>query len=98
MATLFICVFEGAASVATGDPIQEEGVNIGATSTQSNAISGSGKKRRRVRLYADADCFVTWDSDPTATTDGTSGRPMGADNPEYWDIESGYKIAVIQRL
>ena len=98
MATLFITVYEGAASVALGDPIQEEAVVIGAGSLQSNVITGIAPRRKRVRLYADVDCFATWGDNPTATTDGTSGRPLGADNPEYFDIESGYRIAVIERL
>ena len=98
MATLFIVVFQGAGSVAHGDPIQEEVVSIGAGSLTSNVITGSDRKRRIVRMYADADCFVTWGETPTALTDGTDGRPLGSDNAEYFDVEAGHKIAVIQRI
>jgi len=97
MATLYISVWTNAAAVALGDPLQETSVNIDVTSTQSAAIVGSGRKRRRVRLFADADCFAAWGEDPTALTDGTDGLPLGASNPEYFDIEAGHKIAVISR-
>ncbi len=98
MATLFIAVWRDAAEVALGDPLQEIAVAIGAASAQSAAITGKDRQRNRIRLFADADCFVTWGTDPTALTDGTAGRPLGAGNPEYFDIEAGQKVAVIQRL
>lgn len=100
MSNLYICVFEGAAEVALGDPIQEEVVVFTSSSVQSNAIStanAASRVRRRVRLYPDADCFVTWGENPTVLTDGTEGRPLGAEQREYFDIESGHKIAVIER-
>jgi hypothetical protein len=95
---LYITVFEDAAEVALGAPVQEMAVAIGAGSVQSDAIAGTGNRHRRMRLMADVDCFVTWGDDPTATTDGTSGRPMGAENPEYFAINVGQKVAVIERL
>ena len=96
MATLWIAVFEGAAEVAMGDPLEETTVNIGATSTpMASAITGSGRKRRRVRLFADADCHVTWAASPTAST---GNLPLGSENPEYFDIEAGHKVAVIERV
>ena len=97
MATLFFRVWESAAEVALGDPIQEDVITIGSGSLQSAAIIGSGRKRRRVRLFADANCFVTWNADPTAKNDGTDGMPMASENPEYHDIEAGHIIAVIER-
>jgi hypothetical protein len=98
MATLQLTVFEVAASTALGDPLQEEVVTVGAGSLTSNVIVGSGNVRRTVRLYTDTDCFVTWGESPTAKTDGTAGRMLGADNPEYYNIQSGHKIAVIERV
>lgn len=98
MATLFITVWEDAEEVALGGPIQETAIAIGATSSQSDVITGTLRKRRRVRLFADVDCFATWGENPVALNDGTDGRPMGADNPEYFDIEAGHKIAVIERI
>ncbi len=97
MSTLFIATWRSAVEVARGDPLQEMVVTIGAGSLQSAAITGQNKARNRVRLYADVDCFVTWNEDPTALTDGTDGRPLGRNNVEYFDIEAGHKIAVIER-
>ena len=98
MPTLFFSVFEGAGEVAHGDPIQEDIVAIGGTSLQSATINGSGRKRRRVRILCDTNAYVIWGENPTAIADGSAGRPMGAENPEYFDIESGHRIAVIERI
>ena len=100
MATLFIGVWIDARQTLIGRPIQEMAVSIGAGSLKSAQITepSNGKGMRRVRLFADADCFVTWGVDPTALTDGTAGRPLGADNPEAFDIPTGDKIAVIQKV
>lgn len=97
MATLYIAVFEHAEMTALGEPLEESTVTISGTSAQSAVIPGTGRKRKKVRLFADSDCFVTWGENPVAVTDGSDGRPMGAENPEYFDIEAGHKIAVIQR-
>lgn len=94
---LFITVWGGAGEVAMGDVLQEEVVAVGGGSLQSNVITGSGV-RQRVRLYSDTDCFVTWGSNPIAVGDGSSGRAMGADNPEYFEVNAGQKIAVIERV
>ncbi len=95
MATLWIHVFEAAAEVALGDPIQELSVTIGASSTSAgSAITGSNRLRRRCRLMADTICHVTWAASPTADT---SDIPLGIDNPEYFDIEAGHTVAVIDR-
>ena len=98
MATLFIAVFGDASQTLIGKPVQEMTVTITGTSALSAALTqGNNKVQRRVRLYADADCFVTWGEDPTALNDGTEGRPLGADNPESFAIDTGDKIAVIER-
>ncbi len=97
MATLFFAVYSGAVEVASGDPIQEDKVDIGVASAQSAVINGTSRKRRRVRVFADADCFVTWGENPTALADGTDGRPLSAGSAEYFDIEAGHKIATIER-
>ena len=94
MATLWITVFEHAGEVALGDPLQELTVTF-TTSTQSAAITGSDRKRKRVRIFSDADCNVSWGANPTAS--GTT-IPMGAENPEYFDIEAGMEISVIERI
>ena len=75
MATLFFTVFSGAVEVAAGDPIQENKVTIGAGSTQSVVLVGTGRKRHRVRLLADTNCFATWGENPVAKSDGTDVPP-----------------------
>ena len=95
---LQISVFSDAKEVLFDAPLQEEVVAIGAGSLQSNAITGDNREMRLVRLFCDADCFVTWGANPTATTDGTSGRALGAENPEVFGIFAGNKIAVINRV
>ena len=97
MATLYYCVFQGAREVANGDPIQEGSVAISGTSAQSEVIEGSDRVRRRVRVFTDTACFVTWGSDPTAVNDGSDGRPLAAEGGEYFDVEAGHKLAVIAR-
>ena len=98
MADLFYTVWDTAAEVANGPVKNENKVTIAATSTQSGLIEAAGGNRsRRVRIYAGAKCFVTWGANPTAVNDGTAGRAMGADNPEYYEIQADHKIAVIER-
>lgn len=98
MANLQYTVYSDAMATTLGDPIQEGVIAIGATSTQGSAISGSGNLRRPVRIFCEANAYVTWGSNPTATTDGTSGRMFGSENPEVVSIVAGDKIAVIQRV
>ena len=81
MASVFVTVFETAREVALGDPLQYTAATIGGAN--SAAISGSGKKRRRVRLLADADCWVAWGENPTATGSADSVA-LVADQAEYW--------------
>ncbi len=97
MASLFFAVFLGAVEVAAGDPVQENKVAIGVASAQSVVITGDGRKRQRVRVFADTNCFATWGENPTALADGTDGRPLEAGSAEYFDIEAGHKIATIER-
>lgn len=95
MSNLYISVWTDAAAVALGDVEQSETVAIGVSSTQSNVITQNNTlPRKRVRLFAEASCFVAWGTNPTASA---TGVPLGAENPEYFDIPVGHKIAVIQR-
>ena len=97
MASLHITAWEGAAEVALGDIVLEEVVTITGTSALSSVIPGT-RKNRRVRLFSDVKCFVTWGVTPFALTDGTDGRMLGAENGEYFSIAAGAKIAVIERV
>jgi len=98
MATLFITVWNNASQALLDVPIQYATVTVGAGSLQSDAISGSNKEIRLVRLFTDTDCFVVWGDDPTAPGDGSGDMPLGAENPEVVGIKAGQKIAVIQRI
>lgn len=98
MATLFFAVWDNANQTLLGKPLQEDSVAIGGGSLQSAVIAGSKKEIRRVRLFADTDCFVTWGDNLTALQDGTEGRPFGAENPEVVGIEAGQTISVIERV
>ena len=95
MAKLYIDVWVDARQTLIGRPIQNMAVTVPGTSAAITAPA-NGKARRRVRLYSDVDCFVNWGPNPTAT-DGTDSVPLGADNPESFDIETGDKFAVIAR-
>ena len=95
MASVFITVYDSAAEVAMGDPAEFLVHTIDGAA--SAAIAGDGKKRKRVRLYADANCFFLASVAGTAPTNGTDSIPLGADNPEYFDIEVGYSIRAIAR-
>ena len=99
MADLFYRVWRTAAEVANGPVLNENKVAIGGGSAQSGLINtGFGNESRRVRLFADTACFVTWGENPTVLSDGTEGMPVGAENPEYVEIRADHKIAVIQRV
>jgi hypothetical protein len=95
---LYIAVWDDAAEVALGNPTQEMVVAIGGTSTASLAVSGPVNRHKRMRVFATANCFVTWGSSPVATNDGLTGRPLGSENPEYFDIITGQAVAVIERV
>ena len=92
---VYMTVWESASEVALGDPIQFTSAIIGGAN--SSPISGSGRKRRRVRLYADAACWVKYGENPTATG-ATDAMALGADNPEYVDIEAGHVLTAIARV
>ena len=92
---VFMTVWESASEVALGDPIQFTSAVIGGAN--SAPISGSGKKRRRVRLHADAACWVKYGENPTATG-AADAMPLSVDNPEYLDIEAGHVLTAIARV
>ena len=92
---VYMTVWESASEVALGDPLQFTSAVIGGAN--SSAISGTGRKRRRVRLYSDAACWVKYGLDPTATG-ATDSMALGADNPEYVDMEAGHSLTAIARV
>ncbi len=100
MASLQYTVWASAAEVANGPVLNENLVTIGGSSTQSSTIDApGGNKSRRVRLFANAACFVVWGAAPqTALSDFTQGRALGSENPEYVEINADHVLAVIQRV
>ena len=94
MASVFITVWDSAREVALGDPVQYAEAVIGGAN--SNPIAGSLKKRKRCRIYANANCWVNWGENPTATG-ATDSLPVASDNPEYLDIEAGHIVTAITR-
>ena len=94
MANVNITVFEAAVSTPLGDPLQYLTAVIDGAN--SSALTGSDKKRRTCRMYAESDCWVKWGSSPTATG-ATDAVALGADNPEYFNIEAGHVVTAITR-
>lgn len=94
MSNVYGTVFEGAETVHLGDPIQYLTAVIGGTN--SDAVTGSNKLRRRVRLFAEAKCWVKYGTSPTATG-ASDAIPLAADACESFDIEAGYVITAITR-
>ena len=87
-------VFEHAGEVALGDPIQYTAAVIDGVN--SAVISGTNGKRRRVRVFAEADCWIKTGLNPTATG-GSDSIPLSISNPEYIDIEAGHVLTAITR-
>lgn len=71
-------------------PGNSQRVAIGASSVQSSAM---GETTGLVRLTGSSDCYVSFGSNPTATTSSLY-LPAGA--IEYFGINPGDKIAVLQ--
>jgi hypothetical protein len=67
-----------------------QSVAVSGTSAQSAVISGN---TNYVRLFATTLCHIRAGSNPTATT---SNMPLSPYVPEYFAVNSGQKIAVIQ--
>jgi hypothetical protein len=95
-------VWKSASATAEGAVVNENVITIAGSSAQSPTVmdpnAGGARAKRRVRVSTDAACWVTWGSDPTALDDGTAGRMMHADSWEYFDIEAGERIAVIEKV
>jgi hypothetical protein len=71
-------------------PILTQPVAVGASSTQSAAFTAYTKT---VRLIANTDCYVAFGSNPTAST---SSLFLPAGSIEYFRVQPGSQIAVIQ--
>lgn len=97
MATLYIAEYsnvmatsEGPVQIAHTPAIAEQTVAIGAGSVQSNAFNAA---TRLVRLHTDAICSVAFGTNPTAAA--TNAR-LAQNQTEYFNVNAGDKVAVIQ--
>lgn len=97
MATLYISEF--AAKGRDGNNNLVEAAMLPEVVTQTVAVSGSSAASAAfnaltgiVRLVSDATCSIVVGPNPTATT--TSLR-LFANQPEYFSVKPGNKIAVI---
>ena len=71
-------------------PATSQKVAIGSGSAQSAAIAATV-----VRVVGTADCHLAFGANPTAVADGTCVF-LPANVPEYFQVTSGNKLAVIQ--
>ena len=95
MANVNVTVFDGAASTPVGDPEQYLTAVIGGAN--SSAVLGSNRKRWTARFYAESDCWLKWGANPTATG-ASDSVALGADNPEYFNVEAGHVVTAITRV
>lgn len=65
-------------------------IEIGAASLPSEAFAST---TRLIRVHVKAACYVEVGASPVAT-DGS--MPMAANQTEYWSVEPGDKLAVLQ--
>lgn len=79
----------GTLSAAQLPVITNQVLTVGASSTQSAALSA---ETRFVRLHASVACHIAVGENPTATT---SSLRLAADATEYFGVAPGTKIAVI---
>lgn len=94
MATLNITEFSALTAVGSSfAPVAKNGktpqdIVFTTTSVQSSALTGA-----LIRVVSDIDCRIAIGASPTATT---TGIRLIADQPEYFGINAGDKIAVIE--
>lgn len=98
MPTLWFHTFDVAGPTALGPVIQKGKIDIGATATLGDMITGkvTGDKRaRKARVFADGDCYIAV-GDSSVEADDTD-IPIRSEDAEYLDIREGEYISVIQR-
>lgn len=70
-------------------------ITTSGTSQQGSATAPSNGYRPVCRIHADIDIYVAFGSDPTASA--TSGVWVKSGVPEYFEVEAGSKVAVIEK-
>ena len=100
MATLYVAEFSEmpisdnrVPDIAMTPPIAEQAIAISGTSAGSAAFN---VKTIFVRLESDSVCSVAWGISGIATlTATTSNMRIAANDPEYFGVQGGGKLAVI---
>lgn len=97
MSKLSVTQFDSIARVSSGSLlcpqtpfISTEDVDTSATSSQSSAFAANC---RFIRVVSDANLRITFGVDPTATA---TSMPIRADQPEYFAVAPGLKLAAIE--
>jgi hypothetical protein len=99
MAYLYITEYSHLGTDREGKPVpvgREPGTEQRVTFTTATQSTAFAKDTRFVRIQADADCFVLFGANPTATA--ANAKPMTADASEYFGVDpltvSGLKLSV----
>lgn len=97
MSALYVTVFTDASQTALGDVEQSLSIaNLSGSNAQTAVITRNGTlSTKRIRVYSEAAAWIAFGTDPDAT--GTLRIPIGADNPEYFTVPVGYKVAGVTR-
>lgn len=95
---LYVNVWTDASQTALGDIEQTLVITTltGANQTTAAVAQNGTLSTKRVRLFAEVSCFVTWGTgSPDAT--GSNRVALGAENPEYFTVPVGTKFSAITR-
>lgn len=95
---LYINVWTDVGATALGDLEATMVISTLSGSNQTSAaVALNGTlTTKRVRLFSEVDCFVTWGTgSPDAT--GSNRVALGANNAEYFTVPVGTKFAAITR-
>lgn len=96
MATLWITEYRNLGQTANGNntiqaPVEpglaEQAITITGASAQSAAFNAS---TRFVMLHTDTACYLSWGTNPTATTN----QLMAADETRFYSVNPSIKVAV----
>lgn len=101
MANVYLTAWDAAVEVAVGDVTDNlvAVIGTGVSGELTSSRPQTPKQRKRVRLLADDDCFVVFwkDGADPDINDGDDALPLGANNPEYFDMQAGRVLKAIAR-
>lgn len=100
MANVIVTEYRGTATNVGAAPMQiasgliaSQVVAIGVSSALTGAAFNASTYV--IRVYAEANCTVTYGASPTATA--ANHVPLAAGQYDYFQVEPGWKLAVIAR-